>query len=175
MPAKKPSFTAPTPEEKAISNKAAIQKIFEGLPKVSKTLKYARVIKGLGGVLSLDKMLVALEQSLGITLTPAEKESVKKAVVAENTVEKYYQHRGHHKFPQNLTADQAWTSLQEKFPDPPHVSMDADTLAAIELAVANRNNEEAVKLVKKATQYNTPAAIAFVVLKGLERYMNKKV
>lgn len=174
-PAKKPAFVPPTPEEKAASDKDTAKKIFEGLPKVSKALKYARVIRGMGGALSLDKMLDVLEKSLEVTLTPAEREAVKKAHQTERETEAYYQHRGHYKFPQSLTKDQAWDSLQQKFPNPPHVSLDGDTLKAIEDAVFWRKNDEAVKLIKKATQFNTPAAVGFTVLKGLESYMNKKI
>jgi hypothetical protein len=174
-PAPKPSWTPPTPEEKAASNKAAANKIINELPNVAKPIKYARVIKGLGISLSLDAMIDVLQKALEIKLTSEEKDAVKKAYAKEKETELYFRNKGHHKFPKSINSDQAFASIQQKFPNAPYVAIDLETRNAIDDLLMKDDNAGALALARKATQFDTSAATGYIVLKRLELYMEGKI
>jgi hypothetical protein len=176
-PAAKPSWNPPSAEEEKASNKAKANMILDGLPKVSKPIKYARVIRGMNGFAwkSHAKMIEELESALDIKLTPEEKLNVVKAYKDDTEYENYFRNRGHIPFPKHLTSEQAWTALQQKFHEHPYVKMDAETNTWINDLLIQHNHVGAVQVARKATQYDSGALTGYIVLKKLELYLDNKI
>jgi len=173
--APKAAWAAPTPEEVKQTTSTKALGIFSGLPKVAKPLQYARVIRGLHTMLSFDNILNELEGVFGIKFNPSDREAIKNAYNEETNTINYYKARGHLKFPKGLSAEQAYSSQLEKFPNPPYVTMDADTNKAIDDLLVKHEDVAAVNLVKKATQFDTGAATGVVILKKLELHIEGKL
>lgn len=172
----KTAWTPPTPEEKHATLSEKIKNVQAGLPKkISKPVKYARLIRGVGSNLSIDNVITQLEPILGFKFTPAERQAIKKTYEEESSAMSYYGMRGHLKFPKNLTPDQAYNSQMKNFPNPPHVALDAEFNKKLDELLIKHDHVSAVQLIKTATQFDTSAATALIILKKLETYFEGKI
>lgn len=174
-PAAKPVWAPPTPEEKAETDKSNITSVWNNLPKMSKTLKLARTVRGMHSNLSFDMAFNQVEKALNMQFTPEEKEEARSHYHEEDAAVAYYQTRGHMKFPSGMNSKQAWDMIQTKFPDAPNVIIPPDVSKEIEDYLRQHENIKPIATFRKATQFSLAPAKGWVIYKKLEMYMTGEI
>lgn len=151
------------------------KEIYESLPKMPHALKLARTVRGMKTMLSFNQAFDELEKSLGISVSAEERKNAQTLYHEENEKINYYKSRGHLKFPKGLSTQQAWDTIQQKFPNPPHVYVDPESDKEINSLLKQHDNAKATSLLIKVTQFDLPSAKGLIVLKKLELYMDGEI